>query len=395
MTIRGVAILSVLVVLAAGAFVVDQHINLAPLPAATKTTIVADIAPAPAAPALANSIEAKPTDAKPVESKPANAKPVAAAPVESKPVEVKSFESQSIETKLHEIKPAEVKPAEANPVEAKSTEARPVETKPAETKPAETKPVELKPAVPKPVAVQPAEAKPVETKPAETAAAPPPVTPPVAAPAPVVSASPAPPPGPVVAALPAETPAPAVVAAPPVVMVPAPMPQERPAIAETKKTVVAAKTLFAAEKLPSLGKAMALGYYTHGCLAGGVPLPVTGPTWQVMRVSRNRNWGHPSLVKFLEKFASLATKATGWHGVLIGDMAQPRGGPLPFGHMSHQVGLDVDIWFMPMPGHLLSKERARKNFRDQPGRRRPEARQSENLAAESRRRLHPHRRRAA
>ncbi len=116
-----------------------------------------------------------------------------------------------------------------------------------------------------------------------------------------------------------------------------------------------AKYLFARVKLPSTGKAMAIGYYPRGCLQGGVELPVDGPTWQVMRLTRNRNWGHPELVKFLERFAPLAAKATGWHGVLIGDMAQPRGGPLPYGHMSHQIGLDVDIWFMPMPGHRLSK----------------------------------------
>jgi len=109
-----------------------------------------------------------------------------------------------------------------------------------------------------------------------------------------------------------------------------------------------------------LGKAMAIGYYPRGCLQGGVELPVTGPTWQVMRLSRNRNWGHPSLVHFLEKFAPAAAKVTGWKGILIGDMAQPRGGPLPFGHMSHQIGLDVDIWFMPMPNHVLSKDEREK-----------------------------------
>ena len=41
-------------------------------------------------------------------------------------------------------------------------------------------------------------------------------------------------------------------------------------------------------------------------------------------------------------------------------MAQPRGGPLPFGHLSHQIGLDVDIWFMPMPGRVLSTEERNK-----------------------------------
>jgi len=160
---------------------------------------------------------------------------------------------------------------------------------------------------------------------------------------------------PVVATPPAVVSEPPAPAPAPVVTVPAPMPPEKPAIAE-KKESLAAKLLFAAKQLPTLGKAMAIGYYPRGCLAGGVPLPVTGPTWQVMRVSRNRNWGHPSLVKFLEKFAPLAAEATGWKGILVGDMAQPRGGPLPFGHMSHQIGLDVDVWFMPMPDHVLSKD---------------------------------------
>jgi penicillin-insensitive murein endopeptidase len=103
---------------------------------------------------------------------------------------------------------------------------------------------------------------------------------------------------------------------------------------------------------------VAIGYYPRGCLQGGIELPITGPNWQVMRVSRNRNWGHPELVQFLERFAPLAAEATGWKGILIGDMAQPRGGPLPFGHRSHQIGLDVDIWFMPMTDRVLSaKER--------------------------------------
>jgi penicillin-insensitive murein endopeptidase len=136
-----------------------------------------------------------------------------------------------------------------------------------------------------------------------------------------------------------------------------PMPPEKPAISDKEKEKgVAAKFLFASKKLPSLGKAMAIGYYPRGCLQGGVELPVNGPNWQVMRVSRNRNWGHPELVRFLERFAPLAAKATGWKGVLVGDMAQPRGGPLPFGHTSHQIGLDVDIWFMPMPDHTLTQQ---------------------------------------
>src|SRR5476651_1961856 len=133
----------------------------------------------------------------------------------------------------------------------------------------------------------------------------------------------------------------------------APKPLGKPAEPEAK---LPAKELFAAKQVPSLGKAMAIGYYPRGCLQGGVELPVNGPNWQVMRLSRNRNWGHPELVNFLERFAPIAARATGWKGILVGDLSQPRGGPLPFGHASHQIGLDVDIWFMPMPNHELSKK---------------------------------------
>ena len=103
-----------------------------------------------------------------------------------------------------------------------------------------------------------------------------------------------------------------------------------------------AKELFGRKTAPVNRAARSIGYYTHGCLAGGVALPINGPTWQVMRLSRNRNWGHPNLVNFLERLADQAP-STGWHGLLVGDMSQPRGGPMRTGHASHQVGLDADI----------------------------------------------------
>ncbi|HXZ47048.1 MAG TPA: penicillin-insensitive murein endopeptidase [Pseudolabrys sp.] len=137
----------------------------------------------------------------------------------------------------------------------------------------------------------------------------------------------------------------------------APLPPSKPPTTEqAREKILPAKQLFGEKQLPSLGKAVAIGYYPRGCLAGGVDLPVNGPTWQVMRLSRNRNWGHPSLINFVERFAALASKATGWKGILVGDLAQPRGGPSVSDHASHQIGLDVDIWFMPMPDHVLSKE---------------------------------------
>ena len=115
-----------------------------------------------------------------------------------------------------------------------------------------------------------------------------------------------------------------------------------------------ARQLFARRPLPAKMPPQAIGFYSHGCLAGGEELPLTGKTWQVMRPSRNRNWGHPALIKFI-KDISKKTAKVGWRGLLIGDMAQPRGGPMLNGHASHQVGLDADIWLRPMPDRVLTR----------------------------------------
>ena len=79
-----------------------------------------------------------------------------------------------------------------------------------------------------------------------------------------------------------------------------------------------------------------------------------GDDWQTMRPSRNRAWGHPKLIKLLKRLAHDAKEKDGWPGLLVGDIAQPRGGPMLTGHASHQVGLDADIWLTPMPDHVLT-----------------------------------------
>jgi penicillin-insensitive murein DD-endopeptidase len=116
-----------------------------------------------------------------------------------------------------------------------------------------------------------------------------------------------------------------------------------------------AKELFARKLTPLPGAAQAIGGYADGCMTGAVALPITGSAWQVMRLSRNRNWGNPVLIAFLERLGENAKKV-GWNGLLVGDMAQPRGGPMITGHASHQIGLDADIWFTPMPDHVMSRE---------------------------------------
>jgi len=115
----------------------------------------------------------------------------------------------------------------------------------------------------------------------------------------------------------------------------------------------AAKVLFGREVTPTYGPAQAIGAYERGCLSGGVALPADGPNWQVMRPSRNRAWGHPVLIAFLERVAQKLPEA-GWPGLLVGDIAQPRGGPMLTGHGSHQIGLDADLWLTPMPDRRLS-----------------------------------------
>lgn len=116
---------------------------------------------------------------------------------------------------------------------------------------------------------------------------------------------------------------------------------------------VPAKKWFGKASAPAAMAPEPIGYYSKGCLAGARALPADGPQWQVMRPSRKRNWGHPALIAFLERFAPAAAQASGWPGILIGDMAQPRGGPMLTGHASHQLGLDADIWYRPMPAERM------------------------------------------
>jgi penicillin-insensitive murein endopeptidase len=105
---------------------------------------------------------------------------------------------------------------------------------------------------------------------------------------------------------------------------------------------------------PARGAPRAIGSYTAGCVQGAIPLPDDGRGYQVMRPQRRRFFGHPVLVRYLQGLAA-AVQHQGWGRLLIGDLGQPRGGPMPSGHRSHQIGLDADIWFwLPGDGLILS-----------------------------------------
>lgn len=118
------------------------------------------------------------------------------------------------------------------------------------------------------------------------------------------------------------------------------------ALASSAQAETKANKLFGAKDAPSQQASSPIGTYAKGCAAGNVALPETGPTWQAMRLSRNRNFGQPVMVQFLQELSVAATKV-GWAGLYIGDISQPRGGPMTSGHASHQLGLDADIWMLP------------------------------------------------
>ena len=121
-----------------------------------------------------------------------------------------------------------------------------------------------------------------------------------------------------------------------------------------------ASAVFGAVSRGTSEPAAAIGSYARGCAEGLVELPETGPTWQAMRLSRNRNWGHPEMIDYLVDLSQEAVRI-GWNGLYIGDISQPRGGPMPSGHASHQMGLDADIWMLP-PGRLNLSRQEREDI---------------------------------
>ncbi|MCC7273686.1 MAG: penicillin-insensitive murein endopeptidase [Alphaproteobacteria bacterium] len=108
---------------------------------------------------------------------------------------------------------------------------------------------------------------------------------------------------------------------------------------------------------PSPGPPTIVGRTAHGCIGGAAALPVDGVGYQALRPGRRRNFGHPATVRLVEALGRHAASA-GYGLLLVADMGQPRGGPMPSGHASHQSGLDVDIWFRRTMSPLSPAERA-------------------------------------
>lgn len=123
-----------------------------------------------------------------------------------------------------------------------------------------------------------------------------------------------------------------------------------PALAQTRYDTPWGKV-----STPAQGTAEAIGGYASGCIDGAVALDAEGPGFQVLRRWRNRFWGHPNLIAYLDRLGT-AFVAAKMKPMLIGDLGQPRGGPMAYGHASHQIGLDVDILFTPGPMAASARE---------------------------------------
>lgn len=132
-------------------------------------------------------------------------------------------------------------------------------------------------------------------------------------------------------------------------------PKPLPPLANPNDPKLAAKELFGRKLTPAKLRTRSIGFYAKGCIAGAEALPINGKTWQVMRLSRNRMYGHEDLIALLERLANQVPKVSNWPGLLVGDISQARGGPMLTGHASHQVGLDADIWLTPMPNRELTR----------------------------------------
>jgi penicillin-insensitive murein endopeptidase len=117
---------------------------------------------------------------------------------------------------------------------------------------------------------------------------------------------------------------------------------------------------------PSVEKPHAIGSCAAGCIEGAAALAREGSGFELVRLERRRYFGHPALLAYIERLGAEAA-AQGLPTLLIGDLSQARGGPMPGDHGSHQSGLDADIAYLrpaeAMTRKLTRMERERSRFR--------------------------------
>jgi penicillin-insensitive murein endopeptidase len=132
-----------------------------------------------------------------------------------------------------------------------------------------------------------------------------------------------------------------------VVVLAAPVPvRARPHAARPARPAAPASSPWSLVRKPTSALPQVLGGYSAGCIDGAVPLPLAGNGFRVVHPERNRIFGHPDLIDMIVKLG-VRLRMLGLPSLSVGDLGQPRGGPTPSGHASHQSGLDVDIWYVP------------------------------------------------
>jgi penicillin-insensitive murein endopeptidase len=117
--------------------------------------------------------------------------------------------------------------------------------------------------------------------------------------------------------------------------------------------VAAVLTIAAGRDSPAPGPLHIIGGQAAGCIAGAVRLSAEGPGFQTIHLSRSSFWGAPSTIARIETLGA-QVRAAGLGDLYVEDISRPRGGPLPGGHLSHQLGLDVDIGLDARPKRALS-----------------------------------------
>jgi penicillin-insensitive murein DD-endopeptidase len=117
-------------------------------------------------------------------------------------------------------------------------------------------------------------------------------------------------------------------------------------------TLAALLATAASPDTPAPGPLHVIGSQAAGCIAGAVRLPAEGSGFQTIHLARSSFWGVPSTIARIERLAERA-HAAGLGDLYIEDISRPRGGPLPGGHVSHQLGLDVDVGLDTRPKPAL------------------------------------------
>jgi penicillin-insensitive murein DD-endopeptidase len=105
---------------------------------------------------------------------------------------------------------------------------------------------------------------------------------------------------------------------------------------------------------PAPGPLHIIGGQAAGCIAGAVRLPTEGPGFQTIHLARSSFWGAPSTIARIERLGA-EVHAAGLGDLYIEDISRPRGGPLPGGHVSHQLGIDVDVGLDVRPKPVLTE----------------------------------------